>query len=167
MDYQTPERMALKLKAIPLPDLTGASVLDVGCDHGWWCWEAVRRGATDVLGLERNRKVYGNQINLVALNNMAAGNRPCTFKKINLGKQWHKFGRYDVVFCFSVHHHIYENCGDHNSVWYWLWQHTGRELLWEGPTSEEDSVVKLNVTHPYRREDILAAAERYFNVEHI
>lgn len=35
------------------PDsLTGKSVLDVGCNYGYFCFEAVQRGATRVLGLD-------------------------------------------------------------------------------------------------------------------
>ena len=166
-DYQTPERMAKKSRAIPLPDLHGKSVLDVGCDHAWWCWEAIRRGAKETLGLDRNRRVYGNQVDLIELNRRAAAGRPCWFQKIDLGKEWRDTIRCDVVFCFSVYHHIYENCGSHESVWLWLWNHTTEQLLWEGPTSTDDPVVRLNVSHPYRREDILAAAERYFHVEYV
>jgi len=58
-DYQTPRRMAAKLQAVPLPELRGKRVLDVGCDAGAWCWLAAEQGAADVLGLDRGREVRG------------------------------------------------------------------------------------------------------------
>ena len=42
-DYQTPERMAVKLTSTPLPNVFGRSVLDVGCDHGAYMVEARKR----------------------------------------------------------------------------------------------------------------------------
>jgi SAM-dependent methyltransferase len=43
-----------KLKAIGMPnDLRGTRVLDIGCAEGFFCMEAQRRGATDIVGIER------------------------------------------------------------------------------------------------------------------
>lgn len=169
MDYQTSERMALKKKAIPLPDLKQKTVLDIGCDHGWWCWEAVGLGASSVLGLDRNRKINGSDFDLIAFNSAVAKNRgdPCEFRKINLGVQWHEFGKHDVTFCFSMYHHVYQNCADHNSIWYWFWRHTDEVLIWENPVSTDDPVVRMHVTHPYNEQDIRRAAERYFEIEDV
>jgi SAM-dependent methyltransferase len=166
-DYQTATRMALKEKAIPLPDLAGKTVLDVGCDHGHWCWLAAERGAKEVFGLDRGRKVNGIITNLAKRNVTIAAERqlPCFFDQIDLGRQWKQYGAFDVVFCFSMYHHVYENCRDHEAIWHWLWRHTYGELLWENPTGIEDPVVRMNVKHRYVREEILAAAERYFDVE--
>jgi SAM-dependent methyltransferase len=47
-----------KLKAIHLPnDLTGKRVLDVGCNEGFFCQEALRRGASYVLGIDANNDI--------------------------------------------------------------------------------------------------------------
>jgi SAM-dependent methyltransferase len=44
-----------KLARLHLPaDLTGLSVLDVACNEGFFCQEAWRRGATRVVGLDKN-----------------------------------------------------------------------------------------------------------------
>lgn len=46
-----------KLTAIKMPkDLTGKRVLDLGCNEGFFSLEAKRRGATQVIGVERNPK---------------------------------------------------------------------------------------------------------------
>jgi 2-polyprenyl-3-methyl-5-hydroxy-6-metoxy-1,4-benzoquinol methylase len=171
-DYQTSERMALKLRAIPLPDLRDKRVLDIGTDMGYWARLAADMGAVSVLGLDRNRAVRGEMVDLIAENRK--WNTPGTrFELVNLGKQWHEFGRFDVAFVFSVYHHIYNNCGDHAAVWFWLWRHVapGGILLWEGPMDDGDPVVRANVAGAHRagytREAIIAAASRYFEAEHI
>lgn len=44
-----------KLRAIKLPeDLSGKSFLDIGCNEGFFCFEAKRRGAIRVVGIDRN-----------------------------------------------------------------------------------------------------------------
>lgn len=168
-DYQTPERMALKERAIPLPDLAGKTVLDIGCDHGHWCWLAADRGARVVIGLDRGRKVRGVMTDLAERNSIESArnghSKVCAFTGFDLGKEWADFGIFDVTLIFSAYHHAYENCADHDAVWFWLRRHTAGVLLWEGPTGTEDDVVRMNVTHRYERAEIKAAAERYFDVE--
>lgn len=172
-DYQTDKRMALKLQAIPLPDLTGKSVLDVGCDFGFWSFLAADRGAARVVGLDRGRAVRGEVVDLVEMNRSKAAVRwpaeRVDFKKTDLGKQWHEYGRFDVVFLFSLYHHIFANCGDHRAIWYWLNRHVSGELLWENPVDDSDAVVKANVPDhlmaKYTRAEIFAAAEHYFHAQ--
>ena len=45
-----------KLAAIRFPDLAGKSFLDVVCNEGFFCFEALRRGARQVVGIDRNEK---------------------------------------------------------------------------------------------------------------
>ena len=46
---------AAKLEAIQLPrDLSGKSFLDLGCNEGFFCLEALKRGATRVVGIDQN-----------------------------------------------------------------------------------------------------------------
>lgn len=173
------DRMRLKLDAIPIPeDLSGKSVLDVGCDFGFWCYLSANRGASRVLGLDRNRPVKGyGHADLVAMNTAQAARFPrykdCEFKKINLGKEWHEYGQFDVVYMFSLYHHIFQNCADHNAIWFWLRQHVADDgaLYWENPVNADDVVVKMNLSHhlqlEYTEEDILSAAVKYFNYHEV
>lgn len=173
-DYQQPERMQKKLAAVPAPaSMVGMRVLDVGCDHGFWCELAALRGADRVLGIDRGRHVRGRGfVDLPAENAERIKAPACSFARLELGRQWHDFGEFDLVLVLSVYHHIFEQAGgDHAPVWFWLWRHTAAAgvLLWEGPTGVEDSVVARNVSlghqAAYVRGEILAAARRWFDVE--
>lgn len=172
-------RLQLKLQAIPLPDLAGKHVLDIGCDFGFWSFLAAQKGAVRVLGLERNRPVKGaGPVDLVAMNRRTAARHPllsvCGFERVDVGRQWPEVGPFDVAFLFSLYHHVYENCGgDHRPIWYWLWRSLRPDgiLLWENPLSAQDTVVRVNVSpafHPdYTPERLLAAAERFFVARHV
>lgn len=176
-DYQTPERMAAKLKAMPPLSVAGKRVLDVGTDFGAWCFYSARNGAVDVLGLDRNREVRGvGPVDLIARNRAQAEAEcsPCRFEHIDVGRQWREFGRFDLVLVLSVYHHIYEAAGgDHVPVWYWLHRHCAldAELLWEGPVDDTDPVVRANVSAAnrarYTKKDILNAARLYFEAEYV
>lgn len=171
-DYQTPERMAKKRRAIPLPDLEGKSVLDVGCDHGEWCRIASESGAAHVIGIDRGRKVKGAGFVDLVQRNRAQGWPNCDFEYANLGREWPWFGAFDVVFAFSVYHHVFAECGDHDAIWEWLAKHTaeGGQLIWEGPVDVRDAIARARARGhetPYTRRAILAAAERFFDVEFV
>lgn len=174
-DYQTDKRMGLKLAAIPFPDFKGKAVLDVGTDHGFFAFMAAERGAGDVLGLDRNRMVRGEQVDLITQNTTEAARRGlrARFEHINIGKQWKLFGRFDVLLVMSVYHHLYENCGDHRPIWFWLWSQckTGGEVIWEGPVDDGDPVVRANVSDANRagftKDAILAAASSFFAAEYV
>jgi len=164
-----------------LPELAGKCVMDVGCDMGAWSFMAADAGAKYVLGLDRNRVVNGvGHVDLVKqCRKYAVDTRRdvCVFEEINVGKQWHEFasefGKFDVVFCLSMYHHIFENCGDHKPIWFWLWRHMapGGMVLWENPTGVDDVVVRANVSQEnqkrYTREEIFGAAAGYFKPEFI
>ena len=164
-DYQTAARMAVKFAAVPLPDLEGRTVLDVGCDHGAWCWRALELGSHRVLGLDRGRNVPGEGFVNLAERNRLRGVSGAEFREFELGRQWHEFGRHDVVLMLNVYHHAYQAAGDHRALWYWLWRHTGEVLVWEAPLSKDDGVAAQHVSHPYLEAEIRAAAEHYFDVD--
>lgn len=163
--------MQQKLRMLPHEWCKG-SILDVGTDHGFWCFYALENGADCVLGLDRGRPVNGTQVDLVKRNQAlatAVGAHDIHFAGINLGRQWLEFGVVDNVLMFSCYHHIYNNCLDHNAIWYWLRQHTGKVLWWEGAMSATDQVVQKDVadTSDYTRDAILNAASQFFTCERI
>lgn len=174
-DYQT--HVDIKRAAIPLPDFKGLDVLDIGCDHAYWSFLAANRGARSVLGIDRNREVRGvGFVDLVSENRSQAlqgGLTHVKFARFDIGKQWPDLGQHDVVMLFSLYHHIFENCGDHKAIWFWLHRQLreGGQLLWENPLDGNDRVVQMNVRPEwhldYNRVDILDAAHEYFDSEYI
>jgi len=169
--------MLEKMDAIPVGDLHGVNVLDVGCDAGFWSFMAASEGAQSVVGLDRNRTIKGKKVDLVAENNRIARRharlKNCRFLEQNIGKQWRLHGLFQRIFMFSVYHHIFENCMDHESIWLWarLQCWPGSILIYEGPLDDKDVVVQKNVSEDKRwmftREKIVAAAEKYFDVEYV
>lgn len=169
-DYQTAERMTAKLRVVPIPAvLDGLTVLDVGCDHGAFCWLAADRGASRVVGVDRGRNVRGAGFVDLAARNRVAGldDYPqCEFHRMELGAQYHQLGRFDLVLMLNCYHHAYQATGgDHSALWFWLWRHTRGELLWENPVSLEDPVAAQHVTFAYRETQIREAAEQWFDIE--
>lgn len=160
------ELMKRKIATLPV-DWSNGSVLDVGTDHGFWCFYAAENGADTALGLDRGRPVKGQQTDLACRNLKLArelGILNVFFDKIDLGKEWREYGRYENVLMLSCYHHVYHNCVDHSAIWFWLWNHTSVALWWEGPLSATDRVVQKDVQDKsqYNAERILAAANRYF-----
>jgi hypothetical protein len=171
-------RMALKLRAMPKIDFIGKRVLDVGCDHGFWCWRAAQLGAASVLGLDRGRPVRATGfVDLPTYNEeLAAGfgvyRDRCRFGRVNLGRQWLEFGEHDVVLMMSMYHHVYEAAGgDHAPIWFWLRRHVamGGVVVWENPFVTVDSTVAKHVSPSYfpryTKAEILRASAEYFEAE--
>lgn len=52
-DSNSPE----KLKRLRLPSLKGKSVLDIGCNEGFFCNYALKQGANNVIGIDSNKDV--------------------------------------------------------------------------------------------------------------
>lgn len=171
-------RMAQKLHALAPTklDFYGKTVLDVGCDHGFWSFLAADQGAIEVLGVDRGRNVKGEGfVDLVQRNNHLIENHPrydaVRFERFEAGRNWWDLGPFNIVLLMSLYHHVYQNTGgDHAPIWYWLWRQTDDVLLWENPTDARDAVVQANVAAEYHgnytRERILDAASEWFDLEY-
>jgi len=82
-------------------DFTGKTVLDIGCNSGAFCWEAAKRGAKRVIGVDHK---------------FAGGNRQLAnwlgywnidFLELTLPGEWRKImemgiDEFDVVICLSI-----------------------------------------------------------------
>lgn len=169
-EYQTSKRMAQKLEVIPLPeDLTGKTVLDLGCDHGWWSKLASDRGAARVLGVDRGRIVRDEGwVDLVDRCRQHGWPR-CEFLYTDIGSERPDLGQWDIVLCLALYHHIYAQVGNHEILWRWLRScvNPGGVLLWDGPWDTLDAIAAERAATgggEYTREAILDAASRYFDV---
>ena len=49
-----------------LPELTGKSVIDLGCGYGWFCRAARELGASDVTGVDISEKMLARAVELTA-----------------------------------------------------------------------------------------------------
>jgi SAM-dependent methyltransferase len=93
----------------PLVDLAGGfegkSVLDLGCNAGYWSLQAIQAGAAFVLGID-GREMHIDQANLVfgALNVDAARYR---FERVDVFNfDFSSAGVFDVVLCLGLLYHI-------------------------------------------------------------
>ncbi|MFM8893909.1 MAG: class I SAM-dependent methyltransferase [Actinomycetales bacterium] len=91
---------AAKLRAVGLGDLTGAHVLDIGCNEGFFCGAAKEHGAAMVVGMDR------------AATSVAEARRrfpDCIFVEMSWDDPWEGrvpgLGAFDTVLMFSAIHY--------------------------------------------------------------
>lgn len=81
-------------------DLTGKTVLDVGCKFGYFCIEAMRRGAKKVVGIDfdseniRKARMIADCLGL-----------PITYELFDIETDYIQ-EKYDYVLCLNVLHHL-------------------------------------------------------------
>ncbi len=87
-------------RAIFPESLKGKSVLDLGCNNGFFCYEAARRGATRVVGLDV-------EPDMIRKNRILAGvlGLDVEFKVIDLDRE-RLVESFDYVLCLNVLHHL-------------------------------------------------------------
>lgn len=78
------------------PDVKGKSVLDVGCNLGWFVRKAIAEGAVSVFGIDSDRAVI----------DAAAELGDGVFGVYDLNTAFPVGERYDVAFCLSVLQHL-------------------------------------------------------------
>lgn len=85
-----------RLRRLPPLDFAGRSVLDVGCNSGMYCFEAARRGAARVVGVDVARHRLDQARTLAAILGLEVD-----FRDMDLGAA-RSLGEFDIVFCFAV-----------------------------------------------------------------
>ena len=81
-------------------ELGGQSVLDVGCFLGYFCHEAKRRGAGEVVGLDSNPERLGHARRLADMAGHDIAFRACDVETDELP------GRFDIVVALNLLHHL-------------------------------------------------------------
>jgi SAM-dependent methyltransferase len=81
-------------------DLTGKSVLDIGCSYGYFCLEAMRRGASRALGIDVDPDSIRMAKLIAECLNSSAEFRTLDIDVEDLGEQ------FDYVLCLNVLHHV-------------------------------------------------------------
>jgi 2-polyprenyl-3-methyl-5-hydroxy-6-metoxy-1,4-benzoquinol methylase len=87
-------------RAIFPDDMTGKTVLDVGSSNGYFCFEALRRGARSAVGLEVNPDVVRKARLLADCLGAPAEFRVGDVERDRID------GRFDYVVCLNVLHHV-------------------------------------------------------------
>jgi len=96
---QTPGKMDSlgRLPRLSLPDdMTGLSVLDIGCNSGMLCFEAKARNADRVVGIDLRRNRLQQARTLADIKEM-----DIDFREMDLFDAT-ELGRFDIVFCIAV-----------------------------------------------------------------
>jgi len=117
-------------------DFKGKSVLDIGCFLGYFCHEAVRRGAGRVVGIDVDENRL-RQARLLA----ECLNLPIEYQRIDI-EQDDPPGQFDIILLLNVLHHIRNPI----SLLDKLTSHTRERLIMEiaGPESPQaDELLKL------------------------
>lgn len=92
-----------KLPHFGLPsDMSGMRVLDVGCAEGFFSFEAERRGAREVVGIDS----FPDSIRRATLCRDALGSRVTPYLCNVYDAQAKTFGTFDLVMCFGVLYHL-------------------------------------------------------------
>ena len=139
-DRDTDARRAVfRMDELPL---TGADVLDIGCNLGTWCFEAAHRGARRVTGLDRDfiaepMREVANWLGYYNLDFLAA--------KLPEGKPTEI---YDVVFAFSVVNYF----GGYAP---WIADLTRKVLLLEGHGDETRETYQAALERDFARVEYL------------
>lgn len=86
-------------------DVAGKSVLDIGSYLGYFCQEAMRRGASSAHGLEADPEKVRQSNALAQMNALAPTFSAGDVETFDLEQ------RYDVVLCLNVMHHLFDPIG--------------------------------------------------------
>ncbi len=108
------------------PDLSGKSVLDLGCGYGWHCKYAVECGARQVLGIDISEKMIREAIEKNA-------DPKITYQVCGLDDYDYPAGAYDCVISNLVLHYITDIDAIFKKIYL---------------TLKTDGVLLLNMEHP-------------------
>lgn len=92
-----------KLAMMNLPlDLAGQSVLDIGCNEGFFSFEAEKRGASRVVAIDKGKAAQEKFALVHGLLGSSVEFRDVDLTEINPSK----WGKFDLVFFLAVLHHV-------------------------------------------------------------
>jgi len=90
-----------KVKAALPDDLSGKTVLDVGCNAGFYCLEMKRRGAAQVLGIDSQRNLIRQAEFVRDVNNLEIDYRRMSVYDLDP----HSLGQFDVTLALGLLYH--------------------------------------------------------------
>lgn len=148
-------RPSHRLRHMRLDDYNfrGKTVLDLGCNLGRYCREAIDRGAKRVVGVDCHRTGLWQQVN----NWLGYWN--IDFLNLRLPDEWHRIGsagieKFDVVFALAIVQHMESETyqGGYDK---WISELT-REVLWlEGGFQEAPGFKREDLERDFQRVELL------------
>ena len=129
------------------PDVRGKSVLDVGCNLGWFVRKSLEEGALGAYGFDNDAAVLDAAAALTA-------NPYANYASVNLDEEpdgWLVTGHWDVAFCLSVLQHL----KDPDRVLRWLTEHADTIYIETPPRFLSDYMEEV-----LRGADYLGESER-------
>lgn len=81
-------------------DLTGKTVLDIGSFSGYFCFEALKRGASRVMGIEYNPERVRQARLLADCLNLPVTFQTANIETVEIKREW------DYILCLNVLHHL-------------------------------------------------------------
>lgn len=98
---QTPgDDRSATLNLILPPDLSGKSLLDIGCRYGYFSFEAFKRGATRVVGVDFDEDALSKANKLKLITKLGV-----EFKKLDISTETID-ETFDYVLCLNILHHL-------------------------------------------------------------
>ena len=124
--YQKPGFTDKKWESLKLPPLRGKTLLDLACNEGWMCRQALEQGAARALGVDYNFRYL-----------KLAHRRGIETQFLDLEHLDRITEKFDYVLMLSALHYLRdpERCIERAS-------HLTKELfVWEGPVSQKEGLV--------------------------
>jgi SAM-dependent methyltransferase len=87
-------------------DISGRSLFDIGCSLGYFCIEAMRRGASSAVGMDTSPERVRHARKIAEFLNLPITYLSEDFENWNIGDF-----RADTVLCLNVTHHLYDPIG--------------------------------------------------------
>lgn len=114
-----------------LNQLAGKRLLDIGCSFGFFCVEAKRRGAREVIGIDWPESI--------AIARDVAGylNLDIQYRDERFSEDILKLGTFDVILLCSVYHYIFSSLPDHSKIFNILSKLQG-DIFFENPMDTQD-----------------------------
>lgn len=148
-------------------DLSGKSVLDIGCNKGFFSFECLRRGANKVVGIDVLPQVIETLQKIVSCSRLFKGLK---FRNMRFGKELVSLGKFDLILFMSCYHYVYGDVQSHSKIFSTLSALCNERVILELPLELDDNFARKflktkcqgETLAGYNYHAIMHAASRYF-----
>jgi len=149
-------------------ELYGKSVLDIGCNKGFFSFECLKRGAERVVGID----VLAPVIKIMQeISKQDPFLKKAEFYERPFDKTIGELGNFDLLIFLSAYHYVYAQLESHDLIFSLLASVCSDSLILELPLEPDDKFAKAALQKKLQGENlnaynchaILHAASKYFN----